>query len=193
MIMSQGGYPLEWFSEPLDNSLKCGICTKILRDPRVTPCGHIYCSYCLITWLNSYGVCPRRCKEVEVESLRRRVQLDTFISGLFIYCTNKRAGCTEQVPLIEKHLHENICPHSSTALRIANDSCTNWRESVQKPRRGKHKRTNSSVSASSSFAFSSTASATAAKRLPSAAQLCRAKDRLTPAAVRDMVSKKSLN
>lgn len=186
--MSIGGYPPEWFSEPLDNSLKCGICTKIMRHSRMTPCGHAFCSTCLVNWLDSYKVCPKCRKEVEVESLRHKVQLDTFISGLFTYCKNKRAGCTEQVPLIEKHLHENNCPHRSCShsANSANSSSSNWRDSAQNPRRGKHKRTNSSVSASSSFASFPTARETAAKRSPSATNLC--KIRLTPAAVTDMVS-----
>lgn len=192
MIMSGGGYPLEWFSEPLDNSLKCGICTKILREPWVTPCGHVYCSLCLIPWLESYGVCPQRCREVEVYSLRRRLQLDKFISGLFTYCKNKRAGCSEQVPLIEKHLHEKSCPYRSRIASSTANSSSNKRESslvsapVTHHSKGNHKRTQSSVSAS--FAVSSAVSATAAKRSPSAANLCRTKSRLTPAAVSAMVS-----
>lgn len=190
--MSGGGYPLEWFSEPLDNSLKCGICTKVLREPRVTPCGHVYCSLCLIPWLDSYGVCPLRCREVEVDSLRRRVQLSKFISGLFTHCKNKRAGCTEQVPLIKKHSHEKNCPYRNYSASGAKSNSSGRTDvslisaTVSPISRGKHKRTKSSVSAS--LAISPVVKVT---RSPSAADLCRIQTKLPASAVSDMVSQYS--
>ena len=192
--MSEGGYPLDWFCELLDESLKCGICCKVLREPRVTPCGHIYCSPCLTPWLDSYGVCPKRCEEVEVDSLRTRIQLDAYISGLYTHCKNKRAGCTEQVPLIEKHLHENICPHRSILVGdrtnsrnssgSSGSSCNSRirREASPALSRAAHKRADSFASLTSSIV-----SVAAVGRTTSAGS-CTAKRGMKSAGVLAMVS-----
>lgn len=159
--MSGSGYPPEWFCESPDSSILCMICNRVLREPRVTPCGHIFCYLCISYWLERYGVCPRRCREVDIDSLRLKVQLEKFISGLYTHCKNKRAGCVEQVRLADKHLHEKQCHYrkrsgkpvsrsisSSSSAGAQKDSSVVSIPATAK-RRG-HKRTQSSVSAYSS-------------------------------------------
>ena len=180
--MSRGGYPPEWFAQPLVDSLICGICNKVLREPIVTPCGHIYCCHCVFPWVERYGVCPKRCEEVELESLRLRVQLEKFISGLYTHCKNKRAGCTEQVPLVDKHLHEKHCSYSRRSGKPVSRSVSNSGAKTVvsipvSPWKNRHKRTQSSVSATFAVFPTATISA-AAKRSPSAALLCRVKSKL---------------
>lgn len=106
------GYPLEWFVEPVKDSFKCGICKQVIRDPAVTPCGHVYCCQCISSWAGQYGVCPERCREVELHSLSCPLNsISQLISGLFVHCQNRPAGCRTEVRLAEKRLHELTCPY----------------------------------------------------------------------------------
>ena len=179
-----GGFPPEWFSQPLDQYLFCSICSRILRHPKVTPCGHVFCSVCITYWVERYGVCPKRCEEVEIDSLRLKVQLEKFISGLYTHCKNKRAGCTEQVRLVDKHLHEKQCQYrkrsgKAIARSVSNSSAKRDLSVVSVPvlpRRSKHKRTQSSVSAYSA-APADSVSAVAARKSPSSVSLSRFKNR----------------
>ena len=113
------GYPLEWFAKPVADRFKCGICKQVIRDPAVTPCGHIYCSQCISTWAKHYGVCPERCREVETNSLRCPLNIGKLISGLTVHCKNRPAGCRIQTKLAEKSQHEQICSYSRPKSRKA--------------------------------------------------------------------------
>lgn len=119
-MMADGGYPTGWFVEPIDDYLKCGICGQVLKDPRATQCGHVFCSRCLSSWIDNYGICPNRCGEVEVETTRRALHIEKRISGLFVVCKNQRLGCAVQVQLIDKESHEKSCPYRER--RFSEDS-----------------------------------------------------------------------
>jgi hypothetical protein len=112
---------MEWFVEPVRENLKCGICKEVIREPRETPCGHIYCAQCISSWAGYYGICPERCREVSQLSLRSPINdVGKFISGLAVNCKFWPAGCRAQIKLAEKYQHEQICayrPKSPTGLR----------------------------------------------------------------------------
>lgn len=112
-MAGSNGYPLEWFAKPVADRFKCGICKQVIRDPAVTPCGHIYCAQCISSWAKHYGVCPERCREVETNSLSCPLnEMGKFISGLAVYCKNRPAGCRVQIKLAEKNQHEQVCSYS---------------------------------------------------------------------------------
>ena len=117
--MANCGYPLDWFVEPIDSNLKCGICSGVLRDPRSTSCGHVYCGQCLYSWVASHGLCPQHCMSVDVVSLKRCNNIQTLISGLLVHCKNKSAGCKVQVPLAEKYRHGKSCPYRNSKFKLS--------------------------------------------------------------------------
>lgn len=43
----QGGYPIEIFPDGFDEKFRCNSCTKILRDPVQSFCGHRFCRNCI--------------------------------------------------------------------------------------------------------------------------------------------------
>ena len=110
MMEMESGYPREIFVEPIDSYLLCSVCDRVLRSPRATPCGHVFCCGCIERWVSEFGVCPQRCRELEPRALTRAVHIETRISGLRVRCQNYNSGCIVQLPLREKHKHEQSCP-----------------------------------------------------------------------------------
>lgn len=126
------GYPPDWFAEPVDDYLKCGICSKVLRSPRVTTCGHVYCKQCILPWIEQYGVCPNRCGELDSRQLSKAVHFEKrIISGLLTKCKYSDFGCRAQIPLADKHRHEKSC-----VFRGGNGSerFTRWLKSSSPPK-----------------------------------------------------------
>lgn len=54
------GYDAEKFVGEVNESLFCGICLDVLRDPvMIKECEHIYCRECITTSLNNRQGCPQ--------------------------------------------------------------------------------------------------------------------------------------
>lgn len=103
------GYPLEWFVDPVEDSHICEICGKVLRFPRSTPCGHVFCLHCLEFWIEYYGICPKRCGEIELETTSSVGSLEKRIQSLQTRCKYHKRGCKAIVALEEKEKHEKRC------------------------------------------------------------------------------------
>lgn len=107
------GYPLDWFSEPVQSELICEICGKVLHSPRATPCGHTFCLRCVEFWIEYYGICPKRCGEIDLDGLRREPQVEKSVMSLFVHCKYSVYGCKVQPTLAEKQKHEKKCIYKS--------------------------------------------------------------------------------
>lgn len=105
------GYSLESFVEPVDETLICRICRKVLNSPRRTPCGHVFCLSCLSSWIEYYGVCPNRCGDVEFIELTHPVDIEKRVFGLLKQCKYFNIGCKKQGKLSEIEQHEKVCTY----------------------------------------------------------------------------------
>ena len=108
------GYPLEWFVSTPPQTFICEICGKILNTPKSTSCcGESFCCRCLEFWNDYYGICPKRCGEMEMDSLRKENKLEKIIQSLPVYCqySNGGGGCTARITLAEKQRHERKCQY----------------------------------------------------------------------------------
>ena len=185
MLSSESGYPLQWFVDrrSVEDYLKCGICGNVLKDPRVTRCGHVFCLTCLLGWIDSYGICPQRCGEIEADQMKRALHIEKRISGLLTICKYQYYGCTVQVPLADKALHESTCPFRARSRPKLTKALSNQfqlsrpaaeskiKEQSQPPCRVHHKRTRSSgsglVQMSTAAVQTTTKSGATTKRSPS--------------------------
>jgi len=187
-MAATSGYPLEWFVEELDDKFKCGICFKVLKDPTATSCGHVYCGRCILTWVNYYGVCPRRCSELEVDALQPTRHLADLISGLAVQCKNKSSGCRVQPRLVEKHAHEQSCPYRSPSagsragLRKLLKTSVSQLDLTREFRTPHHKRTRSSATIVTAATITGPGKAVAKRSPSSAAALCRTSSALSKTA-----------
>lgn len=178
-MSAQHGYPLDWFAEAVDDSYKCGICSQVLKNPTTTKCGHMYCFHCLSSWVSRYGVCPERCRELELDTLKPTLRIHHLISGLAVHCKNKSAGCRVQVSLADKLLHEESCPYSRAGglrkLLLSKFSLSQLDLSEERKFQVSHKRAKSSEGGSNTrINYNTVAKPKTPKRSPSsAAALCR--------------------
>ncbi len=118
------GYPLDWFTDKVDEKLICEICGKVLQSPRATPCcSNQFCLHCLEFWIEYYGVCPKRCGEIEADGLVKDQAIEKSIQSLYVHCKH---GCKAKITLEDKLKHEKKCTHrqeeNGTVDTVENDT-----------------------------------------------------------------------
>ena len=106
-------------------SIECPICLQIMsKDISLTSCGHHFCTSCIKTVLDKKGSCPA-CRNTSYQIFpdadRQRI-----ISGLQVYCSNKKDGCTWKGELknlsghINKDKREGDCQFEAVKCRYWN-------------------------------------------------------------------------
>lgn len=133
------GYPIDIFVGPIDERLVCKLCNQVLRSPKTTPCGHVYCRGCIERWVSEYAGCPERCCELALKNLAWAGHIDTLISGLKTRCKNSGSGCEVQVPLTVKSEHESACPYNDTSGDNKQAACEPQLEEYEDVSRGNSK------------------------------------------------------
>lgn len=114
------GYPLDWFVESVNEKFICEICGKVVQSPRATPCcSSVFCLHCLEFWIEYYGICPKRCGEIDADSLKKDADIEKTIQALPVHCRN---GCKTKLVLEEKVKHEKKCLHKQPDEETTADS-----------------------------------------------------------------------
>ena len=89
-----GGYEYDFVDDPILARYQCSICTKVLRDARLTECcGQHFCHSCLGTWLKQRKekkTCPH-CRKKDFVSIINKEKIRE-IKELRIRCTNREKG-----------------------------------------------------------------------------------------------------
>ncbi|XP_069798431.1 E3 ubiquitin-protein ligase PDZRN3-B-like [Narcine bancroftii] len=106
------GFDLERFSEEVGPDFQCNLCNKVLEDPLTTPCGHVFCTACLLPWIVQRGRCPAQCRRVATKELNQVLPLRNLILKLEIRCDNFERGCDEVVRLQHLAEHAEMCDYS---------------------------------------------------------------------------------
>ena len=91
---------------PKHVEIECPVCLDILTDPhQVTCCGHNFCGSCIERVRASNGSCPM-CNEKEYQSFIDK-KYSRIITGLEVYCSNKKKGCQWKGELKNMSTHLN--------------------------------------------------------------------------------------
>ncbi len=108
------GYSVTRFLGQVDVNLLCSICSCMLQDAVLTPCGHSFCQLCLDTWLArpGPGTCPECRGRVSKSEVRPILSVRNLINAMEIYCDHKSRGCRTVVKLESLSSHMDGCSFS---------------------------------------------------------------------------------
>uniref|UniRef100_A0A8D3B0P1 PDZ domain containing RING finger 3b n=1 Tax=Scophthalmus maximus TaxID=52904 RepID=A0A8D3B0P1_SCOMX len=112
------GFELDRFKGTVDPDFKCNLCNKVLEDPLTTPCGHVFCSGCVLPWVVQRSSCPVKCQRISARELNHVLPLKNLILKLEIKCDNHARGCGAVVQLQHLAEHADACDYGPAA-------CTN--------------------------------------------------------------------
>lgn len=105
------GYGVHRFVCAIDPNLLCGICSAVLEDAVLTPCGHTFCTKCLNTWLNKPGTntCPECRSEMKKGDAKPVLSLRNLINGFDVVCDYSERGCKVLIRLERLPTHLESC------------------------------------------------------------------------------------
>lgn len=105
------GYGVHRFIGPIDPNLICGICSSVLEDAVLTPCGHTFCLSCLNTWLRkpATNTCPECRSPMSYDDAKPVLALRNLINGFEVECENNPRGCKVIVKLDRLKTHMDTC------------------------------------------------------------------------------------
>ncbi|KAM3621959.1 uncharacterized protein V6R79_018263 [Siganus canaliculatus] len=116
------GFELDRFKGTVDPDFKCNLCNKVLEDPLTTPCGHVFCSGCVLPWVVQQSSCPVKCQRISAKELNHVLPLKNLILKLEIKCDNHARGCDAVVKLQHLAEHAEMCEYSPAKCR--NKGCS---------------------------------------------------------------------
>uniref|UniRef100_A0A8C3G9M7 PDZ domain containing RING finger 3b n=1 Tax=Cyclopterus lumpus TaxID=8103 RepID=A0A8C3G9M7_CYCLU len=111
------GFELDRFKGTVDPDFKCNLCNKVLEDPLTTPCGHVFCSGCVLPWVVQQSSCPVKCQRVSAKELNHVLPLKNLILKLEIKCDNHARGCDAVVRLQHLAEHAEMCDYAPAKCR----------------------------------------------------------------------------
>ncbi|KAL4237752.1 hypothetical protein ACF0H5_002464 [Mactra antiquata] len=105
------GYSVQRFIGPVDPNLICGICSAVLEDAVLTPCGHTFCARCINTWLDrpSTNTCPECRSNVVLCDIKPVLSLRNLINGFDVECEHNERGCKVILKLERLKNHLDTC------------------------------------------------------------------------------------
>ncbi|KAM9758381.1 E3 ubiquitin-protein ligase PDZRN3-B isoform 2-T2 [Menidia menidia] len=106
------GFELDRFKGTVDPDFKCNLCNKVLEEPLTTPCGHVFCSGCVLPWVVQQSSCPVKCQRISAKELNHVLPLKNLILKLEIKCDNHARGCDAVVKLQHLAEHAEACGYS---------------------------------------------------------------------------------
>jgi len=105
------GFNIQRFIGPVDPNLICGICSYVLEDAVLTPCGHTFCLNCITTWLArpSTDTCPECRSHVSLTNIKPVLSLRNLINGFDVECDHNERGCKVILKLDRLKSHLENC------------------------------------------------------------------------------------
>ena len=126
------GYDENQFVGLVDSVYKCSACAGVLKNPVSTPCGHVFCSDCVLAMVIEERKCPvvgcgRSLDDVFVglhpTDLPEAQRLRETISDMRVRCRFRSRGCDAIIRVAELAGHVIDCPRRIVTRR--RHSCDN--------------------------------------------------------------------
>ena len=117
------GYPDEQFEAVISESLHCGICSCVFKDPVMCKNEHCFCRGCITKHLENYHTCPCCNQDLTVETLADAPRiLRNLLSEQRIRCDHHKRGCQEIVQLGNLASHVAVC--GKAPVLCENEECS---------------------------------------------------------------------
>ncbi|XP_069100919.1 E3 ubiquitin-protein ligase PDZRN3-B-like isoform X2 [Argopecten irradians] len=115
------GFHVEKFVSKISEDKKCDLCQRVLDNPVSTPCGHKFCTGCILPWLVKHGKCPEKCRGLSPGQLESVLPLRESILNMEVHCEFRERGCTQVMKLCDAEGHSRECDFRPTLC--GHDSC----------------------------------------------------------------------
>ena len=121
------GYEDERFQHPVGQTLHCGVCMNVLKDPVMCRRNeHLYCRVCITPHLLNSQTCPTCMEPLTVETLSQAPRgIRSLLAELKIRCEFYERGCREFIELgdLERHLGDcgfgpAVCSNEGCRLEV---------------------------------------------------------------------------
>ena len=117
------GYPDEQFEAVISESLHCGICSCVFKDPVMCKNEHCFCRGCITKHLENYHTCPCCNQDLTVETLADAPRFfKNLLSEQRIRCDHHVRGCQEIVQLGNLASHVAVC--GKAPVLCENEKCS---------------------------------------------------------------------
>ena len=117
------GYPDKQFEAVISESLHCGICSSVFKDPVMCKNEHCFCRGCITKHLENYHTCPCCNQDLTVETLADAPRIfKNLLSEQRIRCDHHKRGCEEIVQLGNLASHVAVC--GKAPLLCENEECS---------------------------------------------------------------------
>jgi len=115
------GFDVDKFVASVTEDKRCDLCSWVLDNPIRTPCGHVFCSGCILPSVIRHGECPKLCRALTARDLENVLPLRESILNMHVHCEYQERGCNEIVRLTDLEVHCQDCVYRP--MRCCNDSC----------------------------------------------------------------------
>ena len=117
------GYPDEQFEAVISESLHCGICSCVFKDPVMCKNEHFFCRGCITKHLENYHTCPCCNQDLTVETPADAPRFfKNLLSEQRIRCDYHKRGCQEIVQLGNLASHVAVC--GKAPILCENEECS---------------------------------------------------------------------
>ena len=117
------GHPDEQFETVVSESLHCGICSCVFKDPVMCKNEHCFCRGCITKHLENYHTCPCCNQDLTVETLADAPRFfENLLSEQRIRCDHYKRGCEEIVQLGNLASHVVVC--GKAPVLCENEECS---------------------------------------------------------------------
>ena len=102
----------------VETSVKCPVCHGVLDNPLCTPCGHVFCTSCVLPWVVQYQECPVKCgTTLQAGDLRSKLELRDEILTMDVKCDFCERGCAMDIKLADLAEHVLECDYRPMVCR----------------------------------------------------------------------------
>jgi ligand of Numb protein X 3/4 len=103
------GFETGKFVPEVEKDKQCLLCHLVLDNPIKTPCGHLFCSGCILPWVVKHEKCPLSCQIIKTSDLENELHLRELILNSTVRCEYRNRGCPKIVRLLDLETHTKLC------------------------------------------------------------------------------------